>query len=350
MFEGFVDERVDVGAVELRVRHAGSGPPILLVHGHPRTGATWHRVAPRLVEAGFSVVCPDMRGYGQSGKAEVLPDHSQQSKRTVALDLVRLMERLGHGRFAAVGHDRGCYVAFRAAMDHPDVVTRLVVMDGVPISEALERCDARFAHDWYHWFFFAQPDKPERAILADPDSWYDGDPGRLGEENHREFREATHDPATVVAMLEDYRAGLGIDRQHEMDDRRNGRTVRCPTLFLHSTRDDMEDLYGDPLAIWRPWVDDLRGGTIESGHHMAEENPEDLSEALVRFLSNSDPSSFDAADYAGLSFDEAKVLATGAGWDVRRLTADMVITLEFRHGRLNLTVDHQDVVVAAHLG
>jgi haloacetate dehalogenase len=284
VYEGFTDEHVDVGEVALRVRHAGTGPPLLLVHGHPRTGATWHRVAPRLVAAGFTVVCPDMRGYGRSGKAAVLPDHSQQSKRAVAQDLVTLMRRLGHDRFAVAGHDRGCYVAFRMALDHPDAVTRLVVMDGVPISEALARCDATFARDWYHWFFFAQPDKPERAILVDPDSWYRGTPESMGEENHREFREATNDPATVTAMLEDYRAGLGVDREHEEQDRRDGRRVECPTLFLWSTRDDMEALYGDPLAVWEPWVRDLRGGTVESGHHMAEENPEQLSAALAGFL------------------------------------------------------------------
>ncbi|WBB89451.1 alpha/beta hydrolase [Verrucosispora sp. WMMC514] len=286
MFEGFTDERVDVGEVELRVRHAGRGPAVLLVHGHPRTGSTWHRVAPRLVDRGFAVVCPDMRGYGQSGKARILPDHSQQSKRVVAADMVRLMHTLGHSTFAAVGHDRGCYVALRLALDHPDTVSRLVVIDGVPISEALARCDATFARSWYHWFFFAQPDKPERAIGADPDAWY-GDkarPDRMGIDNHREFRQAIHDPATVRAMLEDYRAGLGVDRAHEEADRRDGRTVRCPTLLLWSTRDDLEDLYGDPLAVWRPWADDLRGHPIESGHHVAEENPEGLTAALCQFL------------------------------------------------------------------
>ena len=284
MFEGFTDEKIDVGEVTLRVRHGGDGPPVLLVHGHPRTGATWHRVAPRLAEQGCTVVCPDMRGYGQSGKAEILPDHAQQSKRAVALDLVRLMRELGHERFAAVGHDRGCYVAMRLALDHPAAVRRLVLMDGVPISEALARCDAKFAHDWYHWFFYAQPDKPERAILADPDAWYAGDPERMGAENHAEFRAATNDPDTVRAMLEDYRAGLTVDREHELADRRAGRRIACPTLVLWSTRDDMEDLYGDPLAVWRPWVSRLRGVPVESGHHIAEENPEALTAELLSFL------------------------------------------------------------------
>jgi haloacetate dehalogenase len=285
MFDGFADERIDVGEVALRVRYAGHGPPVVLIHGHPRTGSTWHRVAPQLVERGFTVVCPDMRGYGQSGKAQIRPDHSQQSKRAVAADLARLMNVLGHPVFSAVGHDRGSYVALRLALDHPGVINRLVIMDGVPISEALARCDAKFAHDWYHWFFFAQPDKPERAIAADPELWYSSArPETMGTENYREFREAIRDPATVRAMLEDYRAGLGVDREHEEADRRAGRIVRCPTLLLWSTRDDMEDLYRDPLTVWRTWADNLRGKPIESGHHVAEENPDDLSRALLRFL------------------------------------------------------------------
>ncbi|ONH26383.1 alpha/beta fold hydrolase [Pseudofrankia asymbiotica] len=284
MFENFVDERVAVGEVELRVRHAGDGPPVLLIHGHPRTGATWHRVAPRLVERGFTVVCPDMRGYGGSGKAPVRPDHSQQSKRAAARDMLHLMRSLGHRTFAVAGHDRGCYVALRLALDHPEAVSRLVVMDGVPISEALARCDATFARRWYHWFFLAQPDKPERAIMADPDAWYTSDPAVMGQANYQEFRTAIHDPATVRAMLEDYRAGLGIDREHEEADQRAGRAVQCPTLLLWSTRDDLEELYGDPVAIWRPWAKTLRGLPIDSGHHMAEENPSAVLDALHHFF------------------------------------------------------------------
>jgi haloacetate dehalogenase len=225
-----------------------------------------------------------MRGYGGSGKADVRPDHSQQAKRAVAQDMVHLMRRLGHPTFAVAGHDRGCYVALRLALDHPRAVRRLVVMDGVPISEALARCDATFARAWYHWFFFAQPELPERAIAAEPDLWYGGDPAEMGQENYEELREVTRDPDTVRAMLEDYRAGLGVDRQHEEEDRRAGRTVACPTLFLWSSEDDMEELYGDPLAIWRPWAANLRGASIASGHHMAEENPEALTAALLAFL------------------------------------------------------------------
>jgi haloacetate dehalogenase len=202
-----------------------------------------------------------MRGYGASTCAPVRPDHAQQSKRAVAGDLARLMSLLEHERFAVAGHDRGCYVALRLALDHGERVARLVVMDGVPISEALDRCDARFATRWFHWFFLAQAEVPERVINADPDAWYRGDPTAMGQQNHDEFRRATRDPDTVRAMIEDYRAGLGIDREHELADRAAGRTVGCPTLFLWSEHDDMEDLYGDPLAIWARWAPGRRSAT-----------------------------------------------------------------------------------------
>ena len=284
VFEGFRDEVIDLSEARLRVRFAGDGPPVLLVHGHPRTGATWHRVAPRLAAAGYRVVCPDMPGYGKSSKPEVSADHRQQSKRAVADKLVELMRTLGHERFAATGHDRGCYVAFRMALDHPEVVRKLAVMDGIPILDALERCDARFAQRWYHWFFYAQPETPERVINADPLAWYRPDPQLMGAENFAELVEAINNPQTVRAMLEDYRAGLSIDREHDLLDRSAGRKITCPTLFLWSSGDDMELLYGDPLAIWQAWASDLRGGAIESGHHVAEENPLAVADSLINFI------------------------------------------------------------------
>jgi haloacetate dehalogenase len=289
MFDGFRLDHVDVGDVRLRVRHGGSGPAVLLLHGHPRTHTTWHRVAP-LLAAHFTVVCPDLRGYGESSKPPTTPDHAPYSKRTVAADCATLMATLGHERFAVAGHDRGSLVALRLTLDHPDRVRRLAVLDGVPVVEALSRCDAKFAHDWYHWFFFAQPDKPERAINSDPDAWYEvGVRNRrevMGEENFADFYRAIHDPATVAAMLEDYRAGLGIDRAHDEADVAAGRTITCPTQVLWSSRDDMEDLYGDVLAVWRPWAQDLRGSRIESGHHMAEEAPDELAAELISFFAS----------------------------------------------------------------
>jgi haloacetate dehalogenase len=284
MFEGFTLERVDVGDAVLRVRHGGAGTPVLLLHGHPRTHTTWHCVAPILTQA-HTVVCPDLRGYGESTAPPDEPGHVVYSKRAMARDCAALMRALGHERFAVAGHDRGCYVALRLALDAPERVERLVVMDGVPIAEALDRCDARFAASWWHWFFLGQDDKPaERVINADPDAWYRGDEARMGAENFADWRRAIHDPATVHAMCEDYRAGLTVDRAEEESDRAAGRRVRCPTLFLWSEHDDMEELYGDPLAIWSDWAEELSGARIACGHHMAEEAPEALAAALREFF------------------------------------------------------------------
>ena len=283
MFEGFTLEMIEVPQARLRVRHGGEGPPVLLLHGHPRTHTTWHKLAPLLAER-HTVVCPDLRGFGQSSKPADTPDHAGSSKRAKARDCIDLMRQLGHERFALAGHDRGAYTAFRCAMDHPDAVTRLAVLDAVPILEALERCNARFAQAWWHWFFFAQAEKPERAILADPDAWYRNLPDRMGRENYADYRVAIHDPETVHGMIEDYRAGLGIDRDHDFADRAAGRKLRCPTLCLWSLEDDLEELYGDVLGVWRAWAPDLRGHGIGCGHHMAEEAPQELADALLRFL------------------------------------------------------------------
>ena len=285
MFTGFRLERIDVGEAVLRVRHGGDGPPVVLLHGHPRTHATWHRVAPLLADK-FTVVCPDLRGYGQSSKPPTTPDHAPYSKRAMAGDVVALMHSLGHERFALVGHDRGAAVAYRAALDHAEAVTRVAVLDGLPKVEILERCDARFAAAWWHWFFFAQPDKPERAINADPLAWYGGSPEAMGAEAFEDFRAAVTNPETVSAMLEDYRAGLGIDRRHDEEDRAAGRRITCPLLALWSRNDDLADLFGDVVAIWRNWADDVQGGEINSGHHMAEDAPEELAAALSAFLTN----------------------------------------------------------------
>src|SRR3712207_5356969 len=168
----------------------------------------------------------------------------------MARDVVALMQCLGHDRVAVVVPDRGSYGALRTALDPPSVVTHLAVLDCIPIVEHLDRADARLATAWWHWFFFAQPDKPERAIGADPDAWYGGDPAVMGEANHADFRRAIRDPDTVHAMLEDYRAGLTVDRAADEADRAAGRRVACPTLVLWSARDDLEELHGDPRAIW----------------------------------------------------------------------------------------------------
>jgi haloacetate dehalogenase len=284
VFQEFELNFVDVGEATLRVRHGGSGPAVLLLHGHPRTHATWHRVAPLLTPR-HTVVCPDLRGYGESSKPATTADHEPYSKRAMARDVLALMRALGHERFAVVGHDRGAYVALRTALDHPAAVERLAVLDAVPIAEALARCDAGFAASWWHWFFFGQTEKPaERVISSDPDAWYTAGPEQMGEEAYADYRRAIHDPETVHAMMEDYRAGLGIDRAHDEADLRAGRRVACPTLVIWATRDDMQALYGDVLNVWRRWTTELCGFAIESGHHIAEDAPDELAAELLGFL------------------------------------------------------------------
>jgi haloacetate dehalogenase len=271
-FEGFSLERVG----GLRARVGGSGPAVVLLHGHPRTHTTWHRVAPRLADR-FTVVCPDLPGYGESRSTD-------GSKRAMAAAIADALGELGIESYAAVGHDRGVGVAHRLALDHG--VTRLVVLDGIPIAEALERCDDRFAESWWHWFFFAQTEKPaEDWIVRDPQAWYRGDPEAMGAENHADWQRAVSDPAVIRSMVAEYRAGVRVDRHHEASDHAAGRRVTCPTLFAWSVHDDMEELYGDPLAIWRAWIDGpLHGSRIDSGHHMAEEAPEQLADVLTEFL------------------------------------------------------------------
>ncbi|WP_153393485.1 alpha/beta fold hydrolase [Ornithinicoccus halotolerans] len=285
MFARFVLEHVDLDEVSVRVRHGGVGAPVVLLHGHPRTHTTWHEVAQRLA-AEHVVVCPDLRGYGGSTLPPDAPDHAQSSKRAMARDVVELLARLGHDRFAVVGHDRGALVAMRTAMDHPDRVSHLVVMDGLPLIEHLDRTDARFARAWWHWWFLGQTEKPaERVINADPDAWYRiPPPEAIGSLNHADLCAALRNPAVVHGMCEDYRAGLAIDRDHDEADRAAGRRIACPTLLLESARDDI-DIHGDPTAIWEPWLQQpLRHQIIDSGHHQAEEAPEQVAEALMEFL------------------------------------------------------------------
>jgi haloacetate dehalogenase len=289
VFEDFEETMVPAGGLRLLARQGGAGPAVLLLHGHPRTSSTWHRVAPLLVRAGHTVVCMDLPGYGRSGKPAPAADHRPHCKRAGAGLLLAAMRSLGHVRFDVVGHDRGSYYALRLALDHPSAVRRLVLIDCIPISEHLDRVDARFATAWWHWFFFAQPDIPERVITADPDAWYRGDPAQMGADNHAEWRAAMRDPQVVRGMLEDYRAGLTVDYADEVADRAAGHRVRQPLLVLWSTLDDLAELYGDPLAIWENWADDVTGRGIRSPHHVAEYAPEVLAAQIGGFLRGADP-------------------------------------------------------------
>lgn len=291
-FAGFTewDRELPTG-VTIHGRSGGAGPPVVLLHGHPRAHTTWHRVAPQLVAAGYTVICPDLRGYGRSSKPEPDAEHVVYSAAAKAEDIVALATSLGHDRFAVVGHDRGMGVAYTCALDHPASVTALAVLDAVPRLEADARVDTRFATEWWHWFFFAGSPHAERAITADPDAWYRLDESArqsMGAENFEYVASAIRRPDTIRAMLEDYRAGLSADLDHDRQAKAQGRRIGCPTLVGWSIHDDMEHLYGDPAALWKDWVSGpLTTARIDSGHHMAEENPDQLAAVLAQFLDQS---------------------------------------------------------------
>lgn len=276
--DGMKLEWADVPGARLRYRWGGSGPVVLLLHGHPRTHTTWWRVAPLLVDAGFTVVCPDLPGYGESRIGSY-------SKTAMAGAVAALMEERFSGAYCAVGHDRGSYVAHRLAVSHG--AARLVVLDGVPIAHALGTCDAKFAAAYWHWFFFAQEEKrAEEWISRDPLAWYrNADPVAMGSENYADWRRAVTNPEVVAAMVGDYRCGPSVDRADEEADFAAGRLAGCPTLVGWSAHDDLEELHGDPVAVWRSWVTGpLRGVKIDSGHHMAEDAPEELADAIAGFM------------------------------------------------------------------
>jgi haloacetate dehalogenase len=281
-FEGFTAERVDVGEAELFVRHGGSGPPLLLLHGHPRTHATWHRVADLLASDLF-VVCPDLRGYGRSSVPPTTPDHAPYAKRAMAGDMVALMRALGHERFAVVGHDRGARVAYRMALDHPGATTRVALLDIIPTSEMYARTTMRSALGMWHWFFLPQPyDLPERLLGGDPDGFYfKGREELFAPEALAEYQASLRDPAVIHTICEDYRAGATFDRELDEADK-GARRITCPVLILWGATGPVGRL--DPLSVWAEWADDVRGGPIDCGHHIPEEAPEETVAELREFF------------------------------------------------------------------
>jgi haloacetate dehalogenase len=288
VFEGFELRFIPTKEATIRARVGGSGPPVLLLHGHPQTHVMWRHVAVDLARD-FTVVAADLRGYGQSSKPETDEDHEPYSKRAMARDQVRVMERLGFERFSLAGHDRGALCAYRLAFDHPERVKRLALLEGVPLLEHWERADDSFMLEWWHWAFFAQPAPlAERLIGADPEWYLTHDEERIepwGEEGLADYLEAYLNPDTRHAMFEDYRAGASIDRRHDEELRAGGRKLPCPLLLLWGTREDLEQLYGDPRELWRAWADDVRGRGLDTAHFLAEEAPTEVAQELRNFFS-----------------------------------------------------------------
>jgi haloacetate dehalogenase len=288
MFPGFTAESVVANGVSINVCRGGKGPPVLLLHGYPQTRAMWHAVAPELADR-FSVVCPDLRGYGDSEKPFGDADHVAYSKRTMATDNVEIMRMLGFERFAVAGHDRGGRVALRMALDHPEVVSQLAVLDIVPTRTIYDTIDQRHATTVWRYFYLIQPfDLPERMIGASSewylrrtlDEWCQT-AGALSEEVVAEYVRC-FDQATIHASCEDYRAGATIDLAHDATDA--DRRLQCPTLVLWSNT-GLGDQY-DVARIWSERAPNLRCRALECGHFVAEERPEEVTSELLAFLSD----------------------------------------------------------------
>jgi haloacetate dehalogenase len=305
-FAGF--EALDLptarGAVHALV--AGSGPPVLLLHGYPQSHLMWREVAP-LLTAGHTVVATDLAGYGDSFRPAPTPDHAAHGKRALALDQVEAMRSLGFERFAVVGHDRGGRVAYRMALDHPDQVERLAALDVVPTGEVWGRADGNFARGYWHWAFLAlSAPLPERLIGGDPQAFFDlhvrAGMG-LGQETARypaavmdDYRRALDDPGAVEAVCEDYRAGATVDVEHDDADRIAGRQIACPTLVLWAGRGGLPRFYPDVLDVWRPWAPDLQGRPIDATHFMAEDRPEEVAATVACFLRGDPPQTREPGD------------------------------------------------------
>lgn len=290
MFEGFTREWIETDEAEIHLLRAGSGPPLLLLHGYPQTHVAWHKVASGLAEH-FTVILPDLRGYGHSRGPDPDPEHDAYSKRAMADDMVQVMGELGYPTFALAGHDRGARVAYRLALDWPDRVTRLAVLDIIPTLEMAERTNRALAETTYHWFFLAQPAPlPEQMIANDPDYYLDwtldswlGDPEGIDPEARAAYHAAFRQDSVIAAACADYRAGLSSDLDHDRADRDAGRKIACPLLVLWG-RDYIDGKPADFKAIWRSWADSVEGHEMDCGHFLMEEAPEKTTRALLTFL------------------------------------------------------------------
>lgn len=275
----------------LRLRKAGEGPPLLLLHGNPQTHAMWHRVAPDLAKD-FTVICPDLCGYGQSFKPPCSADHAAYAKQAMAADMADLMSRLGYPTFQVAAHDRGARVAHRLALDFSDRVEKLALLDIIPTVEHFERTDMAFAMGYYHWFWFAQPHPfPENVINSAPELWFNAHTSREPKEAGffnadalADYLAAVNDPEMIRGMCEDYRAAATIDLVHDKKSRDAGDKIRCPILVLWGSKGKIGQWY-DAIGIWRSYCsNEVSGGEVPSGHYLAEEAPAEVLASFRRFF------------------------------------------------------------------
>lgn len=284
----FVKARIKTSGAEINLVHGGTGRPLLLLHGYPQTHVIWHEVAPRLARD-FHVICPDLRGYGDSSKPPSAPDHSPYSKRAMAQDMVEVMEALGYSEFSVAGHDRGARVTHRMALDYPDKIQKACVMDIVPTYHMYKTTDQHFATGYYHWFFLIQPDGlPERMIGADP-AYYLSEkmkrwsaPGTVfSDAAMAEYIRCFSQPDAIHASCEDYRAAASIDLEHDEEDL--NRKLECPLLVLWGAKGFVTRTY-DVLGVWREHAKNVQGRALDCGHFLPEEAPAAVCEELLRFL------------------------------------------------------------------
>jgi haloacetate dehalogenase len=290
-FDGFTLSNVPVRDGVLRVRHGGSGPPLLLLHGNPQTHAMWHAVAPPLAR-NFTVVCPDLRGYGGSFKPPPTPDHAPYAKAAMARDMAELMTHFGFATFFVASHDRGARVAHRLALDHSDRILKLAILDIVPTIEHFERTDMSFALGYYHWFWLAQPHPfPENLINAAPDVWFRAHTSRepkdatfFAPDALADYLAAIRNPDMIMGMCEDYRAAATIDLVHDRASRAAGMKIRCPVRVHWGTKGRIGVWY-EPLALWARYCDGpVTGGPVNAGHYLAEEAPAEIRTSFQEFF------------------------------------------------------------------
>jgi haloacetate dehalogenase len=286
----FEPAQVEASGNTIFMRRYGQGPAILMVHGFPRTSLMWRLLAPRFAE-NHTVICVDLRAYGQSGIPSSTEDHFPYSKRAMAKELVDLMARLGFPTFTLIGHDRGGRVSYRLALDHPKAVERLAVFDVIPILEGWARADARFAQTYWPWILLAQKEPlPESYLLGAPRAVFDNPfgHGSFGPEILEEYVSTYRDPARVHGICEEYRAAATIDVEHDRADKEASKRIECPMLHLWAEGGPLDTFYtkdGGPLGIWRQWATRVQGQAMKGGHFFPEENPEDTAVLVKQFLS-----------------------------------------------------------------
>jgi haloacetate dehalogenase len=289
MFEGFDRRRIQTAGAEINLVTAGSGPPLLLLHGAPQTHVMWHRIAPALAER-FTVVATDLRGYGDSSKPRGEPDHGNYSFRAMAQDQVDVMSALAFERFMVAGHDRGARTTHRMALDHAERVEKAAILDILPTLTMYEETDRDFATAYWHWFFLIQPyDMPERFIEGGKGAYvHEGlwplvERGAISPEAWSAYERSSLDPAAIHGLCEDYRAAATIDLEHDRADREQGRRIECPVLVLWGNRNPVWSRF-DMLEVWRRHARHVSGGSLDCGHFLPEESPDETLARLLAFF------------------------------------------------------------------